>query len=90
MYDRPKVLYSGKCGIVFLDIGDVVATDEEVVQSFRSLPPSEKYAYLHRHVKPEDSFTFLTIFSGGFSSFLAHWLKEHAWLCYSIKLDGAF
>ena len=47
---------------VFLDIGDVVikcATDEEVVQSLRSLPPSEKYAYLHRHVKPEDSFTFL-------------------------------
>ena len=85
-------LYSGKYGIVFLDIGDVVvkcATDEEVVQS-RSLPPSEKYTYLHCHVKPEDSFTFLTIFSGGCSSFLAHWLKEHAWLCYSIKLDGVF
>ena len=86
MYDRPKVygcdLYSGKYGIVFLDIGDVVvkcATDEEVVQSLRSLPPSERYAYLHRHVKPEDSFTCLT-----------HWLKEHVWLCYSIKLDGAF
>ena len=90
----PCDLYSGKYGIVFLDIGDVVvkcATDGEVVQSLRSLPPSEKYAYLHRHVKPENSFTCLTIFSGGCnSSFLAHWLKEHAWLCYSIKVDGAF
>ena len=71
-------LFSGKYCIVFLDIEDVVikyATDEEVVQSLRSLPPSEKYAYLilHRHMKPEDSFTFLTIFSGGCnSSFLAH------------------
>ena len=46
---------------VFLDIGDVdvkCATDEEVVQSLRSLPPSKKDAYFHRHVKPEDSFTF--------------------------------
>ena len=79
---------------VFLDIGSVVvkcATDEEVVQNLRSLPPSEKYAYLHRIVKPEDSFTFPTTFTGGYNhSFLASWLKEHAWLCYSIKLDGAF
>ena len=66
---------------MFLDIGDVVvkcATDEEVVQSLRSLPPSEKYAYLHRHVKPENSFTFPTTFTGGCNrSFLASWLKEH-------------
>ena len=92
--DLYSVRHSRKYGIVFLDIGDVVvkcATDEEVVQSLRSLPPSEKSAYLHRHMKPEDSFTFPTIFSGGCnSSFLAHGLKEHAWLCYSIKLDGAF
>ena len=75
-----------------LDIRDVVlkcTTDEEVVQNLSSLPPSEKYAYLHRHVKREDSFTFPTTFTGGRNrSFLARWLKEHAWLCYSIKLDG--
>ena len=50
-----------KYGIVFLDIGGVVvkcATDEEVVQSLHSLRPSEKYAYPHRHVKPEDSSPF--------------------------------
>ena len=73
---------------MFLDIGDVVvkcATNEEVFQSLRSLPPSEKYAYLHRHVKPEDSFTFPTTFTCGCNlSFLARWLKQ------SIKLDGAF
>ena len=60
---------------VFLDIGDVVvkcATDQVVVQNLRSLPPSEKYAYLHRIVKPEDSFTFTTTFTGGCNrSFLA-------------------
>ena len=77
---------------MFLDIVDVVikyATDGEVVQSLRSLPPSEKYkTYLHHHVKPEDSFTFPTTFTGGCNrSFLARWLKEHAWL---IKLDGKF
>ena len=92
----PSALSPGRMQVatVFLDIGDVVikcATDEEVVQSLRSLLPSDKYAYLHRHVKPEDSFTFPTTFSGGCNrSFLARWLKEHAWLCYSIKLDGAF
>ena len=76
------------------DIRDVVvkcATDEDVVQSLHSLPASEKYAYLHHHVKHEDSFTFPTTFTGGCNrDFLARWLKEHAWLCYSIKLDFAF
>ena len=87
----PSALSEEDTSTVFLDIGDVVvkcATDEEVVQSLRSLPPSEKYAYLHRHVKPEDSSTFPTTFTGGCNrSFLARWLKEHSWLCYSIKLD---
>ena len=53
---------------MFLDIVDVVAkcaTDEDVVQSRRSLPASEKYAYLHCHVKPEDSFTFPSTFLVG-------------------------
>ena len=81
----PSALSEEDASTVFLDIGDVVvkcATDEEVVQSLRSLPPSEKYAYLHHHVKPEDSFTFPTTFTGRCnSSFLASWLKEHAWLC---------
>ena len=90
----PSALSEEDASTMFLDIGDVVVkctTDEEVVQSLRSLPPSKKYAYFHRHVKPDDSFTFLTIFSRGCNrSFLAHWLKQHAWLCYSIKLDGAF
>ena len=78
---------------MFLDIRDVLikcATDEEVVQSLCSVPPSEKYSYLHRRVKPEDSFTFPTTFIDGCNrSFLARWLKEHALLCYSIKLDSA-
>ena len=90
----PSPLSEENAGTVFLDIGDVVvkcATDEEVVQRLRSLPPSEKYANLHRQVKLEDSFTFPTTFNDGCNrSFLARWLKEHAWLCYSIKLDGAF
>ena len=90
----PSALSEQDASTVFLDIGDVVVkctTDEEVVQSLRSLPPSEKYVYLHRLVKPEDSFTFPTTFTGGCNrSFLARWLKEHAWLCYSIKLDGVF
>ena len=88
-----SVLSEEDASTVFLDIGGVVvkcATDEVVVQSLRSLPPSEKYAYLHRHVKPEDSFTFPTTFTSGCNcSFLDSWLKEHARLCYSIKLDGA-
>ena len=82
-----------EAGSVFGHGGVVVkcATDEEVVQNLRSLPPSEKYAYLHRIVKPEDSLTFPTTFTGGCNrSLLDSWLKEHAWLCYSIKLDGAF
>ena len=42
-------------------------------------------------MKSLDGFTFPTTFIGGCNrSFLAHWLKEHAWLCYSIKLGGAF
>ena len=90
----PSALSEQDASTVFLDMGDVVVkctTDEEVVQSLRSLPPSEKYVYLHRLVKPEDSFTFPTTFTGGCNrSFLARWLKEHAWLCYSIKLDGVF
>ena len=90
----PSALSEEDASKVFLDIGDVVvkcATDEEVVESLRSLPPSEKYAYLHRHVKPEYCFTFPTTFTDGCNrSFLARWLKEHAWLCYSMKLDGAF
>ena len=90
----PSALSEEDASTVFLDIGGVVvkcATDEEVVQNLRSLPPSEKYAYLHRIVKPEDSFTFPTTFTSGCNrSFLDSWLKEHAWLCYSIKLDGAF
>ena len=90
----PFALSEEDASTVFLDIGDVVvkcATDEEVVLSLRSLPPSEKYAYLHRHVKSEDSFMIPTTFTIGCNrSFLARWLKEHAWLCYSIKFDGAF
>ena len=90
----PSALSEEDASTVFLDIGGVVvkcATDEEVVQDLHSLPPSEKYAYLHRIVKPEDSFTFPTTFTCGCNcSFLASWLKEHAWLCYSSKLDGAF
>ena len=90
----PSALSEEDASTVLLDIRDVVvkcATDKEVVQSLRSLPPSEKYAYLHCHVKPEDSCTFQTTFTGGCNrSFLARWLKEHAWLCYSIKLYGAF
>ena len=92
----PSALSEEDASTVFLDIGGVVvkcATDEVVVQNLRSLPvpPSEKYAYLHRIVKPEDSFIFPTTFTGGCNrSFLASWLKEHEWLCYSIKLDGAF
>ena len=90
----PSALSEEDASTVFLDIGDVVvkcATDKEVVQSLRSLPTSEKYTYLHRYVKLEDSCTFSTTFTGGYnSSFIARWLKEHAWLCYSIKLDGAF
>ena len=88
----PGALSEEDASTVFLDIGDVVvkcATDQVVVQN--SLPPSEKYAYLHRIVKPEDSFTFTTTFTGGCNrSFLASWPKEHAWLFYSIRLDGAF
>ena len=75
----PSALSEEDASTVFLDIGDVAvkcATDEEVVQSLRSLPPSEKYAFLHRHVKSEDSFTFPTAFTCGCNcSFLAHWLK---------------
>lgn len=46
---------------MFLDVGDVVTrcvTDEDVVQSLRSLSAAEKYAYLQRHVKPQSGFTF--------------------------------
>ena len=53
----PSALSEEDASTVFLGIGGVVvkcATDEEVVQNLRSLPPSEKYAYLHRIVKPED------------------------------------
>ena len=49
----PSVLSEEDASTVFLDIGDVVvkcATDEQFVQRLRSLPPSEKYAYLHHHV----------------------------------------
>ena len=51
----PSALSKEDASTVFLDIGGVVikcATDEEVVQNLRSLPPSEKYAYLHHIVKP--------------------------------------
>ena len=64
----PSALSEEDASTMFLDIGDVVvkcATDEVVVQSLRSLPPSKKYAYLHHHVKPEDSFTFPTTFTVG-------------------------
>ena len=56
----PSTLSEEDASTVFLDIGDVVvkcATDEDVVQSLRSLPASKKYTYLHRHVKHKDSFT---------------------------------
>ena len=51
----PSALSEEDASTVFLDIGGVVvkcATDDVVVQNLRSLPPSKKYAYLHRIVKP--------------------------------------
>ena len=38
-------------------------TDDDVVQSLHSLSASEKYAYFHRHVKPQEGFTFPTTFT---------------------------
>ena len=46
----PSALSEEDARTVILDIGGVVvkcATDEVVIQNLRSLPPSEKYAYLH-------------------------------------------
>ena len=86
-----RLLFEEDASTMFLDIEDVVVkcvTDEDVVQSLRSLPASKKYTYLHHHVKPKDSLTFPTTFTGGCNrSFLSRWLKEHPWFCYCIKLD---
>ena len=81
----PSALSEEDASTMFLDIGNVVircATDDDVVQSLRSLSASEKYAYLHRHVKPLGGFTFPTTFTGGCNCrFQARWLNEHPAPC---------
>ena len=85
LFLRPySALSEEDASTMFLDIRNVVircGTDDDVVQSLRSLSVSEKYAYLHRHVKPQEGFTFPTTFTGGCNrSFQARWLDEHPWL----------
>ena len=60
-------------------------------QKIQALSISDKFAYLRQHSKPDPQFEFPRTFIGGCKrSFNYVWLDQHKWLCYSVKLSGAF
>ena len=83
-------------GQLSLDIGDLVSiatcsTEAELSQKIQALSISDKFAYLRQHSKPDPQFEFPRTFIGGCKrSFNYVWLDQHKWLCYSVKLNGAF
>ena len=83
-------------GQLSLDIGDLVSacsTEADLSQKVQALSISDKFAYLRQHSKPAgpQPFEFPRSFIGGCKrSFNYVWLDQHKWLCYSVKLNGAF
>ena len=65
--------------------------EADLSQKVQAPSISDKFAYLHQHFKPDPQFEFPRTFIGGCKrSFNYVWLDQHKWLCYSVKLNGAF
>ena len=76
------------------DIGTIISAEmapHEIEDKVKKLSCGQKFHLLKHHVVPNADFVFPTKFYGGCQrSFQLQWLKEYAWMVYSIALDGAF